>query len=168
MENGKLKKKQWIRYSIVEKKSSTVEVLMEIAIRRLSSNVPFPEYKTSGACAFDLAVLDGRTLAPNERALFGTGLVVNVPNDHVLVLAPRSSNGKKGIRLANGIGIIDSDYCGPNDELKLMLHNIGDAPYTVEPGERIAQGMFIPITRATFVEPAEWSATDRGGFGTTG
>jgi len=141
---------------------------MNIEIRRLTPNVPLPEYKTSGACAFDIAVLEGRTLIPNERALFGTGLVVNVPNDHVLMLAPRSSNGKKGIRLANGIGVIDSDYCGPTDELKLMLHNIGSEPYTVESGERIAQGMFIPITRATFIEPDEWSTCDRGGFGTTG
>ncbi len=141
---------------------------MEIAIRRIHPNTPLPEYKTSGACAFDLAVLDGKTLKPNERFLFSTGLVVNVPNDHVLLLFPRSSNGKKGIRLANGTGVIDSDYCGPNDELKLMLHNIGDEPYAVEPGERIAQGMFVPITRTTFVEPSEWSTTDRGGFGTTG
>lgn len=141
---------------------------MEIAIRRLSSNVPFPEYKTSGACAFDIAVTEGKTIAPNARVMFDTGLVINVPNDHVLVIAPRSSNAKKGIRLANGIGIIDSDYCGPNDELKLMLHNVGTEQYAVIMGERIAQGMFIPITRAQFVEPTDWSAVDRGGFGTTG
>ena len=148
--------------------SSTINAIMEIAIRRLSPDVPLPEYKTAGACAFDLAVIEGKTLAPNERGFFATGLVVNVPNDHVLLLFPRSSNGKKGIRLANGTGVIDSDYCGPNDELKLMLHNVGDAPYTVEPGERVAQGMFVPITRARFVEPVDWSTSDRGGFGTTG
>jgi len=141
---------------------------MEIAIRRLNPDVQLPEYKTSGACAFDLSVIESKTLAPNARELFGTGLVINVPDDHVLLLLPRSSNGKKGIRLANGTGVIDSDYCGPNDELKLMLHNIADAPYTVEAGERIAQGMFIPITRAKFVEPTEWNTTNRGGFGTTG
>ncbi len=141
---------------------------MEIAIRRLHPDVPLPEYKTSGAVAFDIAVVEGRTVAPNERVMFRTGLVIAIPSDHVLILAPRSSNAKKGIRLANGIGIIDPDYCGPNDELKLMLHNIGDEPYTVEASERIAQGMFIPITRAQFVEPADWLAVDRGGFGTTG
>lgn len=149
-------------------KSSTIVMLMEIAIRRLRADIPLPEYKTPGACAFDLAVIEGKILEPNERAMFGTGLVVNVPNDHVLLLLPRSSNGKKGIRLANGTGVIDSDYCGPNDELKLMLHNIGAEPYTVEAGERIAQGMFVPITRAQFIEPTDWHAPDRGGFGTTG
>lgn len=142
---------------------------MQIAIRRLSPNTPLPEYKTAGAVAFDLAVLEGKTLEPNERFLFSTGLVINVPNDHMLMLAPRSSNAKKGIRLSNGIGIIDSDYCGPNDELKLSLHNIGTAPYTVEAGERIAQGFFLPISRAVFYEPETWETLqDRGGFGTTG
>ncbi|MEK7632823.1 MAG: dUTP diphosphatase [Patescibacteria group bacterium] len=141
---------------------------MEISIRRLNSDVPFPEYKTPGACAFDIAVIEGKILAPNERAIFPTGLVVKVPEGHVLILASRSSNAKKGITLSNGIGIIDGDYCGPNDELHIALHNIGNDAYTVEAGERIAQGMFIPITRAQFVEPADWSAIDRGGFGTTG
>ncbi len=141
---------------------------MDVSIRRISPATPLPEYKTPGACAFDLAVIEGKTLQSNERALFSTGLVVNVPNDHVLILAPRSSNAKKGIRLSNGIGVIDSDYCGPTDELKLALHNVGSEPYTVETGERIAQGLFVPISRATFVESATWEEKDRGGFGTTG
>ncbi len=143
-------------------------MLMEIAIRRLRPDVPLPEYKTPGACAFDLAVIEGRTLAPNERGIFPTGLVVKVPEDHVLILASRSSNAKKGITLSNGIGIIDGDYCGSNDQLHIALHNIGTEPYAVETGERIAQGMFVPITRAQFVEPTNWQAADRGGFGTTG
>lgn len=141
---------------------------MQIAIRRLSPNVPMPEYKTSGACAFDLAILEDRMLMPNERYLFPTGLVVNVPDDHVLLLVPRSSNAKKGIRLSNGIGVIDSDYCGPNDELKLSLHNVTEAPITLRAGERIAQGFFLPVTRAEFFEPDTWTGKDRGGFGTTG
>lgn len=141
---------------------------MDVHIRRINPATPLPEYKTAGACAFDLAVIEGKILQPNERALFSTGLVVNVPNDHVLILAPRSSNAKKGVRLSNGIGIIDSDYCGPNDEIKLALHNVGSEPYTVEAGERIAQGLFIPISRATLTEPLKWQEKDRGGFGTTG
>ncbi|MCR4312102.1 MAG: dUTP diphosphatase [Candidatus Uhrbacteria bacterium] len=141
---------------------------MQVNIKRLSPSTPLPEYKTPGACAFDLAVTEGGILAPGERKFFRTGLVVCVPANHVLILAPRSSNAKKGVRLANGIGIIDQDYCGPTDELKLALHNVGDAPYTVESGERIAQGMFVPITRAEFTEVTELAAPNRGGFGTTG
>lgn len=127
-----------------------------------------PEYKTVGACAFDIAVIESVTLAPGGRALLPTGLVVTVPTGHVLILAPRGSNSKKGIRLANGIGIVDQDYCGPNDQLYAALHNFGDQPYTVEKGERILQGMIVPIIKADFVESLATSDTDRGGFGTTG
>lgn len=148
--------------------SGTLALSMNVNIRRLSPDVPLPEYKTGGACAFDIAVLDGGVLQPNERALFRTGLVVQVPAQHVLVLASRSSNAKKGIQLSNGIGVIDGDYCGPNDELHLALHNIGNEPYTITPGERLAQGLFLPVTIASFHEPESWVGDDRGGFGTTG
>lgn len=141
---------------------------MEIPIHRTSPDVPFPNYQTPGACAFDLAVIEPATIQPNERVFLRTGLVIKVPHDHVLLLMPRSSNAKKGIRLGNGVGVIDSDYCGVNDEIKLALHNVGNEPYSVQTGERLAQGLFIPITRAIFQETDHWEAPDRGGFGTTG
>lgn len=142
---------------------------MEIAIRRLSSDVPLPEYKTPGAAAFDLSVIEEGVLAPGERRLFRTGLVVRIPPGYALLLAPRSSNAKKGIQLANGIGLIDEDYCGPEDELKLFLFNIGNEPYHVTKEDRIAQGFFVPILKGTFVEPSEWSVEkNRGSFGSTG
>lgn len=142
---------------------------MQISFKRLTPDVPLPEYKTPGAVAFDIAVTEGGTLAPGERKLFSTGLVVRIPDGHALLLAARSSNAKKGIQLANGIGIIDQDYCGPNDELRLALYNIGTEPYTIEKYERIGQGMFVPVTQATFIEPSLWETQEnRGGFGTTG
>ena len=142
---------------------------MEIAIRRLSPEVPLPEYQTAGAVAFDLAVIEEGVLAPGERKMFRTGLVVKVPAGHVLLLAPRSSNAKKGIQMANGVGIIDEDYCGPEDELRLFLYNIGNEPYQVQKGERIAQGLFVPITKGSFIEPSDWNVeNNRGGFGSTG
>lgn len=85
------------------------------------------------------------------------------------MLAPRSSNAKKGIQLANSIGIIDQDYCGPGDELRLFFYNISQETYRIEKGERLAQGFFIPVFRGTFQEPQEWRVeNNRGGFGTTG
>jgi len=141
---------------------------MQINIKRLSLNVPMPEYKTAGAVAFDLAVSEDGVIEPSETKIFPTGLIIQVPENHALILASRSSNAKKGISLANGIGIIDQDYCGPNDELHLAVHNFLNQPYTVEKGERIAQGLFVPIVKAEFVETNEISKTDRGGFGTTG
>ena len=141
---------------------------LPIRFRRLDASVPIPEYKTVGAAGFDIAVNESATLAPRERRLFGTGLVIAVPKEHVLLIAPRSSNAKKGILLGNGIGIIDEDYCGPTDELKLALMNVGDTPYTIEKGERIAQGLFIPVVKGVFEETLGSEGTSRGGFGTTG
>jgi dUTP pyrophosphatase len=141
---------------------------MQVFIKRLSTEVPIPEYKTPGACAFDIAVSEGVTLPPGGRALLPTGLIVQVPPDYTLVLAPRSSNSKKGIRLGNGIGIIDQDYHGPSDQLFAAVHNFSNESYTIEKGERIMQGMIVPIVRAEFVEREELSASDRGGFGSTG
>lgn len=142
---------------------------MEIAIRRLHPDTPLPEYKTSGAVAFDLAVIEEGVLAPGERKMFRTGLVVKVPAGHVLLLAARSSNAKKGIQMANSIGVIDEDYCGPEDELRLFLYNISTEPYHIQKGERIAQGFFVPISMGSFIEPREWRVeNNRGGFGSTG
>lgn len=141
---------------------------MKINIRRAHPDALIPEYKTSGAVAFDLAVIEGGVLAPNEYRLFRTGIVIAVPEGHALILAPRSSNGKKGIRLANSIGVIDQDFCGNDDELRLVLHNFGNTPYTVEPGERLAQGLIMPITKVTFAEVDNMGTPNRGGFGTTG
>lgn len=139
-----------------------------VRIKRLSPDVPLPEYKTPGACAFDIAVSEGGVLGPGERRKFPTGLVVCVPEGHVLLLLPRSSNAKKGIQLANGVGVIDQDYCGPEDQLQAYLYNIGTEPYTVEPGERVIQGLIVPIAQATFQEAETLDAPSRGGFGTTG
>lgn len=141
---------------------------MDVQFLRLSPNVPLPEYKTSGACAFDVAVIEGATLAPGERKKLRTGLVVCVPPGYVLILEPRSSNAKKGVRIANGTGVIDQDYCGPTDELFAFVHNFGQEPYTVEAGERLMQGLIVPILRPNLVEVTSLHAPNRGGFGTTG
>jgi len=141
---------------------------ISVKIKRLSKDVPMPEYKTPGAVAFDIAVVEGGTLEPGERRKFPTGLVVCVPEGHTLLLAPRSSNAKKGVVLANSLGIIDQDYCGPEDQLHAYLHNLGAEPYTIEKGERIIQGLIVPIVRADFEEVSELDTPNRGGFGTTG
>jgi dUTP pyrophosphatase len=127
-----------------------------------------PEYKTAGAAAFDLAVIEEKTIEPGQIVKFQTGLVVRVPQQHVLVLAARSSNANKAIQMANGIGIIDQDYCGPEDQLFLALYNIGSEPYTVKKGERIAQGLFLPVSQAQFSLKETLTSVNRGGFGSTG
>ena len=138
-----------------------------VRIRRLHPDTPVPVYKTAGACAFDIPIIEGGVLAPGERRPFRTGLVIQVPDDHVLLLFVRSSNAKKGLQLANSTGVIDQDYCGPEDELFAYLYNIGSEPYTIEPGERLMQGLIVPVAHAQFTEEAI-TAPNRGGFGTTG
>lgn len=139
-----------------------------VDIFRLSPDTPIPEYKTAGAVAFDLAVIESKPIEPGQTVFFETGLVVCVPEGHALILASRSSNAKKQIGLANGIGVIDQDYCGPNDQLHLAIRNHGTETYIVEKGERIAQGIIIPIAKATFNVVDQLTTQDRGGFGSTG
>lgn len=141
---------------------------LPVHIRRLHKDVPFPEFKTDGAIAFDIAIPKGGVIPPGESVIFSTGLVVATPKGYGLILASRSSNAKKGIVLTNGIGVIDQDYCGPEDELRLSLRNLNTEPYIVEDGERLAQGIFFPVPEVTFEEVETLSAPNRGGFGTTG
>ncbi len=140
---------------------------MDVRIRRLSPDAPLPEYKTPGACAFDIAVTEEITLSPGERKMVPTGLVVEVPSGYALLLFSRSSNAKKGIRLGNSVGVVDQDYCGPNDQLFAALHNFGQEPYTVKKGERVMQGLIVPVARVSFIENLD-NTINRGGFGTTG
>lgn len=140
---------------------------MNIPLHRIDPTLPLPAYATAGSVAFDLSARETMTIAPKAIALIPTNLVIATPKGYALIIAARSSLPiKKGLMLANAIGVIDQDYCGPTDEIKVQVYNITEAPVTVERGERIAQGMFIPIERAEWAESAP-SATDRGGFGST-
>ncbi|MBU4315317.1 deoxyuridine 5'-triphosphate nucleotidohydrolase [Patescibacteria group bacterium] len=142
---------------------------MEIQFKRNHPLAQIPEYKTHGAVAFDIAIVEDGNITPRQMTKFRTGLIIKVPSDHALIIASRSSNPiKKGIGLANSIGIIDSDYCGPDDELHLLISNITDADVALKAGDRVAQGLFIPITKPRFIEMDEMQAPNRGGFGTTG
>ena len=142
---------------------------IEVKIKRLDPKLPPLEYKTEGAVAFDLSVRESVVIQPGETKIIPTGYVIGVPENHALILACRSSCAKKGITMANGIGIIDQDYCGPDDELHLALFNHGKEPYTTAINERIAQGLIVPITKAQFREVEDHElGPNRGGFGTTG
>ncbi|MDD5438151.1 MAG: dUTP diphosphatase [Patescibacteria group bacterium] len=141
---------------------------MQVRITKLKDDVAIPAYQTAGAAGFDLASAEDVVIQPGQSFLVPTGLVIATPPGHVLILTARSSLfKKKGLVLANGVGTIDSDYCGPNDQLYLSCYNPGQSPVSVAKGERLAQGIFLLFTRAEFVEaPAD--GPDRGGFGSTG
>ena len=138
----------------------------------IGTAIPIPTYATSGAAALDLrACLEQpRTVAPGETVLIPSGIAISIHDPKlVALLVPRSGLGiKHGIVLANTVGVIDSDYQG---EIGIGIVNRGAAPYTIEPGERICQMLFVPVTQVSLELVAEFSQeTDRGagGFGSTG
>ena len=142
---------------------------MKVRIRRRRPGVPLPEYQTPGSAAFDLAASERVTVAPGEVRLVPTGLVIEVPIGMFLGIFARSSTPvKKGLMVANGVGVVDSDYCGPDDEVKISVVNVTQAPVTVNPGDRLAQGILLPAPRIEWEEAVELRAASRGGFGRTG
>lgn len=144
---------------------------MQVKIKRLISDIPVPQYQTNGSVAFDLASACDMVINPHDIALVPTGLVISTPPGFMLMLASRSSLPlKKGLTLANCVGIVDQDYCGPQDEIKIQVINLTPAPVEIKKGERIAQAMFVNICRATLMEMENadaLSAENRGGFGST-
>src|SRR6187402_2172840 len=144
--------------------------MLPVRLRRLDPSVPLPAYQTPGAAGFDLAANADVLIPPGTIAIVPTGLVIQVPPGHFLGIFARSSTPlKKGLMVANGVGVIDEDYCGPADEVKIQVLNFTAAPVQVKRGDRIAQGLFLPVSRV------EWEETvddlrhgSRGGFGATG
>ena len=109
------------------------------------------------------------TIAPGTIALVPTGLVIEVPPGHFLGIFARSSTPlKKGLMVANGVGVIDQDYCGPADEVKIQVLNFTAAPVNVCRGDRIAQGISLTAPRVMWDEVEELREGSRGGFGATG
>jgi len=140
-----------------------------VRIHRLSPAVPMPSYQTAGAAGFDLAASADVTVAPGAIVLVPTGLVVEVPPGHFLGIFARSSTPlKKGLVVANGVGVLDSDYCGPTDELKIQVMNVTSAVVEVKVGDRLAQGVVMPFARVELEDGDGATAPSRGGFGSTG
>ncbi|WP_133479410.1 dUTP diphosphatase [Cognatilysobacter segetis] len=147
----------------------TIEVRLLDA--RYGADWALPEYATPASAGVDLrAALEARlSIAPRETHLVPTGLSIHIADPALCaVILPRSGLGHKhGIVLGNGTGLIDADYQGP---LMVSVWNRGDAAFTIEPGDRIAQLVVLPIVRARFavVDEFESSARGAGGFGHTG
>ena len=142
---------------------------MKIKIFRKDPAVSLPAYHTSGSVAFDLAASADTTVPSHEIRLIPTGLIICTPPGHLLLVAARSSTSlKRGLFPANGVGIIDQDFCGPEDELKLLMYNFTDRPVEVKKGDRLAQGLFLKLDRVEWEEVKYLDTKTRGGFGSTG
>lgn len=128
-----------------------------------------PSYGTDEAAGFDLAAAHDVAIPPRTIALVRTGLVIEVPSGHFLAIFARSSTPlKRGLMVANGVGVIDPDYSGPTDEVMIQLINVSDTEAVVRRGDRLAQGIVLPAPRVTWDEVDELRTVTRGGFGTTG
>ena len=142
---------------------------MLLRIKRLDPAVSLPEPATGGAAGFDLSAATDVEIPPRQIRLVGTGLVIAVPNGYFLGIFARSSTPlKRGLMVANGVGVVDSDYCGPADEVKVQVINVTDAHVLVKRGDRIAQGIVLPAPRVAWQEVDEVEQPTRGGFGSTG
>lgn len=142
---------------------------MDVRIKRIDPALPLPRYATAGAVAFDLSARTNVTIPPQQTARVPCNVVIEVPAGYALIVASRSSTpSRKGLLKANGVGIIDQDYCGDTDEIQALFYNATSAPVTVERGERIAQALLVPAPRVTWDEVTHFGSDDRGGFGSTG
>ena len=138
-------------------------------------DLPLPSYETAGAAGADVRAnlpladrAEGITLAPMQRLIVPTGIRVEIPSGYEMQIRPRSGLAlKHGITLPNTPGTIDSDYRGP---LGVALINLGDAPYTLHHGDRIAQISVAPVVQARFAVVEHLTETPRGagGIGSTG
>jgi dUTP pyrophosphatase len=142
---------------------------MRLKIKRLNAAVGLPQPATGHAAGFDLAAAVDIEIPPRTIRLVGTGLVIAVPDGYFLGIFARSSTPiKRGLMVANGVGVVDADYCGPDDEVRIQLLNFTDAAVLVRKGDRLAQGIVLPAPRVDWEEVSEMNVPTRGGFGSTG
>jgi dUTP pyrophosphatase len=142
---------------------------VRVKIRRIDPSLPLPSYATEGATGFDFLSRLDITVDPGAIAHIPTNVVVSVPHGYLLVVALRSGTPRrKGLLSPHGVGVIDQDYRGPEDEIQVQVYNFSHAPVVVQRGERIAQGILIPVGIAAWDELESSDGESRGGFGSTG
>jgi dUTP pyrophosphatase len=140
---------------------------VEVALLILDDSVTEPTYATGGSVGFDISTAEAVEIDAGAVATVGTGLVIATPPGWSLLVSLRSSTPSKyGVIQPHGVGIVDQDYCGPQDEIRLQLMNVSGSSAVIPAGSRIAQGIFVRVAQAewTRYEPA---AESRGGFGST-
>ena len=141
---------------------------MEIKIKRIDKTLPLPKYETAGSVGFDLICRESAEIAPNSIVLIPANVIVETPPGYMLMVCLRSSTPRKlGLMMPQGVGIVDNDYCGEEDELKIQVYNFTDEVVHVEKGSRIAQGIFVQVDTAEWHEVEQMTTPSRGGFGST-
>jgi dUTP pyrophosphatase len=142
--------------------------MSKIKIKRIDKKMSLPKYQTKGAAGFDLAARKTITIKAGGLGTIPLNFIVEIPKDHFVLLCARSSTYKLGLTMINGVGIVDSDYCGDEDECRFVVQNFTKKTVIVEKGTRIAQGIFVKFTKANWQEVSKMRSKTRGGFGSTG
>ena len=141
---------------------------MKIKIKRFDKTLPLPIHKTNGAVAVDLYSRLDFTIEPKQIAIIPMNVAIEIPDGYFVMIASRSSTHKMGVMSANGIGVIDRDYCGNDDEYHFAAYNFTDQTVILEKGTRLCQLLLIKCENFDFDEVDEMGNPSRGGFGTTG
>jgi dUTP pyrophosphatase len=143
--------------------------LRDVRIRRLDPDLPLPGYASPGAVGFDFYCRVDTTVQPGDIVLIPTGVAISTPPGHVLLVMSRSSTPRrKGLLVPHGAGVIDQDYSGDGDEIMCQFYNFTGEIVRVQRGERLAQGIFVRVDRAEWLEVDTMGTPTRGGFGSTG
>jgi len=143
---------------------------MKLKIKLVDPSMPLPSYQTLGSVAFDLYSRTDLKIMPKSLGFIPLNIIAEIEDkDYALLIVPRSSTPKKkGLLIPHGIGIIDHDFCGKNDEIHFQCYNFSDKVVKIEKGERVAQGLLVKIAVADIVEVKKTKQKSRGGFGSTG
>ena len=144
--------------------------MVKILVKKFDKNIKLPAYKTSGSSGMDLVayIKNKITINPGKTAIIPAGIAVAIPKNYEIQIRPRSGlAANKGISVLNTPGTIDSDYRG---EIKIILINLGKKSFNVKSGDRVAQIIVCPVSKAKFEEVKQLPKTTRGkgGFGSTG
>lgn len=141
---------------------------MKVNIKRIDKTLPLPKYETAGSVGFDLICRESAQIAPQSIVLIPANVIVETPAGYMLMICLRSSTPRKlGLMMPQGVGIVDNDYCGEADELKIQVYNFTNEIVNIERGSRIAQGVFVRVDTPEWNEVEQMSNTSRGGFGST-
>lgn len=141
---------------------------MKVKIKRIDKDLPLPVYETGGSVGFDILARETVTINAGTIELIPGNIIVEVPEGYMLAVASRSSTPKKkGLTPPHGFGVIDRDYCGPEDEVKIQVYNFSGSTVTIERGEKIAQGVFVRVDKFEWEESEDMQKQSRGGFGST-
>lgn len=141
---------------------------VQIKIKRFDKTIAAPEYKTIGAAGLDLSARETVEIPARSLGYVPLNVAIEPPPGYFMMLVARSSTHKKGLWMANGVGIMDPDYSGNEDEYKAVYYNFTDAAVTVEKGERIAQIVCVKMETPVIQEVDTMPNKTRGGWGTTG